>query len=124
MRRLLFFLLLILFTKCDLNNQKLLISNSSDKTLYYLLLTDTILSNDYQLNKLNSNSSVFPNFVFGGNGAWEYKINSDSKDSTLHIFILPSEYLNDSIIKNRKYERLDFKVKDLNSLGWKVVIKD
>jgi hypothetical protein len=116
--------MILILTQCDINNQKLLIINHSSKPFYYLLLTDTTLSKDSQLFMINPNDSAFPNFVFGGNGAWKYKINSDSKDSTLHIFILNLGYLNDSIIKNRKYKRLNFQVKDLNSLNWRLNIRD
>ena len=113
---------IVLCMKCDLNNQKLFLINNTNKTIYYRLLTDTLLHNDLYLYKISPFDSVWPNFVKGrGQGVWEYKINNKSQDSTLYIFVFNVSQLNDSIIGKHKYERMDFKVKDLDSIGWTVV---
>lgn len=124
MRYFLLLFLILILTKCDINNKKLLIINHSSKSIYYSLLLDTTLSRDSELFKINPNDSLFPTFVFGGEGAWEYKINSESLDSALHIFILDRGYFDDSIIKNRKYKRIVLRVKDLNLMNWKLNITD
>lgn len=121
MKSILLVLIMTLCCSCDLNNQKLSLINNSDNTIYYRLLTDTILNKEFHLYKVLPHDTVKPNFVMGGKGAWEYTINTSSKDSSLHIFIFTTEKITDGVIKNKKYRRLDFKVKDLNKIKWKVV---
>ena len=89
--------------KCDLNNQKLLLINNTNETLYYRLLIDTLLYNDLYIYEISPFDSVWPNFVMGkGQGVWEYRINKESKDSALYIFVFNTSKLNDSIIINIK----------------------
>lgn len=114
---------MIVFSSCDINNQKLLLINKTSNTIYYELLTDTVLDKELQLYKVSAYDSVRPNFVMGGEGAWEYSINHDSKDSTLHIFIFTSDKITDNIINNQEFKRLDYKVKNLDALKWIIVFE-
>ena len=115
--------LVFLFVKCDMNNQKLALKNNSSKIIYYRLLTDTILDTGIQIYEAKPHETVMPNFVMGrGEGVWEYKINHQSPDSTLHIFIFMQKEIDADVIIEKKYKRFDYKVKDLNSLNWTVTI--
>ena len=129
MRKLISFLVLVLLiSSCDLNNQKLLIFNNTDSRIYCKLLTDTILEPGQQVYQIEAGDSAYPNFVMGGNGAWEYKINHNSVDSTLHVFIFNIESvpnnntLTKEIISNANFKRIDLKVQDLEKLDWKLKI--
>ena len=129
MRKLISFLVLIfLISSCDLNNQKLLIFNNTGARIYCHLLTDTILEPSQQVYQIEAGDSAYPNFVMGGNGAWEYKINHNSVDSTLHVFIFHIEsvpnnnILTKEIISNANFKRIDLKVQDLEKLDWKLKI--
>ena len=108
---------------CDINNQKLQLTNRTDDPIYYELKTDTFLNTEMQLYRADPNETVKPNFVMGGDGAWEYEINNHSNDSTLYIFIFSTDKITDKVIKNRNYKRFDYKVKDLEALDWKIVIE-
>jgi hypothetical protein len=122
MKAKLFILLILISYGCDINNQKLRLVNKTKDTVYYNLTLDTILKKGQYLYKISPYDTVWPNFVMGrGNGVWEHKINVESKDSTLHIFLFKYDILNDDIIKNHKYKRLDFKVKDLERSKWIIV---
>ena len=116
-------LVMIACVSCDINNQKLLVVNKTNSPIYIELLTDTVLNKELQLYKASANDSVRPNFVMGGKGAWEFSINHDSKDSTLHIFIFTEDKITDDIINNREFKRLDYKVKDLEALKWIIVVE-
>ena len=130
MKNIKYFIVAFLFYGCDMNNQKLVLVNETNKTVYYRLLTDTILYEGLYIYKLNSSDSVSPNFVMGkGEGVWERKINTASKDSSLHIFIFPIGSLLDnkltkSIINGKTYKRYDLKVNDLEKARWKVYYKE
>ena len=117
-------LVIIQICGCDIDSKKLQLVNQSNETLFYKLQVDTFLENKAFLYKITPNETIYPLFVRGSTGAWDRKINNDSKDSSLHIFIFKTEKINDSIIKNRDYKRLDFRVKDLDSLKWRVEIKN
>lgn len=123
MRSVLIILVMIVCCSCDNNNQKLLLVNKTSNPIYYELLTDTVLSKELQLYKASAHDTVKPNFVMGGEGAWEYKINKRSSDSTLHIFIFTTDTITDDVINNLQFKRLDYKVKDLEALNWIVVFE-
>jgi hypothetical protein len=122
MRSVLMILVMIVCSGCDINNQKLLLVNKTNNPIYYELLTDTVLSKEHYLYKVSPYDSVRPNFVFGPEGAWEYKINTWSSDSTLHIFIFTTDKITDDVINKKQFKRLDYKVKDLEALNWKIVL--
>lgn len=113
-------MLFLLFTcySCDINHQKLTIVNKTSSPIYYTLLTDTILNIDLHLYTVPANDSVKPNFVMGGKGAWEYKINNDGLDSALYIFFFKTKQLTDSIILKKKYRCYRLRVNDLDSMNW------
>jgi hypothetical protein len=123
MRNILILLVVIVCTSCDINNQKLLLINNTSNQLYFRLLTHTDLNKEMQLYKVAPHDTVRPNFVRGGEGAWEYKIYKESKDSTLYIFIFTTDSITDDIIKNQRFKRLDYKVKDLEALNWIIVFE-
>ncbi len=116
-------IVMIVCSSCDINNQKLLLVNKTSNTIYYRLLTDTVLNKELQLYRASANDTVRPNFVTGGKGAWEYAINKRSSDSTLHIFICTTDKITDDIINNQEFKRLDYKVKDLEALKWIIVFE-
>lgn len=123
-----FYLIIIIFINisCDPSCQKLIVVNKTNELIYYRLLTDTVLKQEYYLYSIFPNDSTKPNFVKGfcREGLWEYAINNESNDSTLHIFVFKINKLNNIIIRNHNYKRLDFRVKDLDSLKWRVEIKN
>lgn len=123
MRNILIIIAMIICSSCDINNQKLLLVNKTSNPIYYELLVDTVLPKELQLYKASAYDTVRPNFVRGGEGAWEYKINIDSSDSTLHILIFKTDRITDDIINNHQFKRLDYKVKDLETLKWTIVLE-
>lgn len=133
------FIIYISFTlfviSCDMTNQKLILVNNSDKTVYYRLLIDTVITYDTHVSEIFSYDSVRPLFANKGKNTWEFKINEKSIDSTLYIYIFNSEInntelpnpkgikikdLNGDIIEKRKFVMKGFKVKDLDGLNWVV----
>ena len=72
MRKLLLPIMLIAFFGCDINNEKLIIINKTAEPVYYSLLADTVLNTELPLYKALPGDTVYPNFVMGGKGAWEY----------------------------------------------------
>ncbi|MGD9992544.1 MAG: hypothetical protein AB7S69_04525 [Salinivirgaceae bacterium] len=123
MRNILMIIVMIVCSSCDINNQKLLLVNKTSNTIYYRLLTDTVINKELQLYKASAYDTVRPNFVMGGKGAWEYAINKRSSDSTLHIFIFTTDKITDDVINNQEFKRLDYKVKDLEALKWIIVFE-
>lgn len=121
MKYVLIFLVILICYNCDINNQKLSLINNSSDSIYYRLSIDSTPPIGVQLYEAFPQDTVWPNFVMGGEGAWEYKINKESKDSALYIFIFNKNLLNDSIIKGRLFKRMDFKVSELDRLKWVVV---
>ena len=114
---------MIICSSCDINNHKLLLVNKTSNPIYYELLVDRVLPKEIQLYKASAYDTVRRNFVRGGKGAWEYKINNDSSDSTLHIFIFKTDKITDDIINNHQFKRLDYKIKDLETLKWTIVLE-
>ena len=87
MRNLLFLLFSIIISYgCDIDSKELILVNHGYDTIYYELQVDTFLEKKEYLYDLAPFDSVCPLFVRGSKGAWDYKINKDSKDSTLHIY--------------------------------------
>ena len=111
---------------CDFNNIKLKLINKGNTNIYYTLSMDTTLNEGIYVYKLNSKDSIYPNFVMGrGKGVWEYKINTESVDSSLHIFSFLYDDIHSNIIPSKiilanKFRRLDLKVKDLDKMNWTV----
>lgn len=110
----------LLVIKCDVDNKKLLLLNNTDDTIYYKLLTDTMLDSDMYLYKIYQDDSTRPLFVRGGEGAWEFKIKHESRNNMLYIFIFKTNKLNDSIIENNNFDRKGFQINKLDSLNWVV----
>jgi hypothetical protein len=120
-----FFLILIFIAGCDPNCEKLLLFNNTKETIYYKLKFDTSITKDIYVYDVLPYDTVRPNLVRGfcKEGLWEYKINHESKDSTLHIFIFTTKNITNDIIFKRKFKRFDLKVKTLDSLKWIVTYK-
>jgi hypothetical protein len=122
-----FFIVMFLIS-CDITNFKLMLFNNTDKIVYFQLSYDTIITNNKEYlenSKIFPDDSIRPHFARGGKGAWEYHINDKSKDSTLRIFFFMSDTVRyygwDNVINKGKFKRMDFKVKDLDSMDWAVV---
>ncbi len=117
------FIVLILLVACDPVTLKLELVNNSEETKYYIIMLDTTLKNYLPLpaQEISPHHSEWPIIGFGkGKDFWAKYINKHSIDSTLYIYIFDTNHINDRIINEKKYERLDLKVKDLDSLNWKV----
>jgi len=124
MNKILIFLISVLFYSCDPITSRLVLVNDTSEKIYYRLLTDTILVSDLYFYHAYAFDTVEPNFGIVGinnNKGWEHKINRECIDSALHIFIFQTNKMTDELIKNREYERLSFRVKELDSLNWTVV---
>ena len=124
MKSVLLVFLLIVCTNCDINNQRLLLVNNTSNPVYYRLLTDTVLNKDHQLYKADAYDTVRPNFAMGGEGAWEYAINQNSKDSTLHIYIFNNDNISDCTIRDNICHRKGFNLDELDSLNWVITYPD
>jgi len=130
MRKILILLFSVLvFQACLIRTGKFILNNNTESSIYYQLLSDTVpfYVKKYDLNVqfrlLCPYDTVNPPFVKGGDGAWVNMINKYAIDSALHIFIFQTDKITDELIKNREYERLSFKVKELDSLNWTVVYR-
>ena len=117
------FIFILFFVRCDGLDEKLKIVNKSEEELYYLLKTDTILSEDLRLSPFRNFDTIKVGIV-GGEGAWEYRINNKSKDSTLYVFIFSDKKITSDLIFNREYIVKGFKVKDLNEHSWILTYPD
>jgi hypothetical protein len=85
-------------------------------------LTNEVINQGIHVYEILPGSTVKPNFVMGSEGAWEYKINS--RDSVLYIYIFKTDKINDSIIKNGKFEVKGWKVKNLEKQNWSISYPD
>jgi len=109
---------LILLIGCHIQNKDLIVTNSSNEVIYYFGSFDTLLSiKGIKPDIIEPNKSDYLAF----SGDWKYSINKESPDSTLHIYFFKTPIMNNDLLKERKYKRLDFKIKDLDRLKWVVV---
>ena len=123
MKQLIFFIAIVLISGCDTLNEKLKLINESNNKLYYQVLPDTALYVDLFLEEFPMGDTVCPGLI-GGEGAWEYRINNKSVDSTLYVFIFFSKELDSSVIQNHQFYRKGFKVEDLNRMNWIITYPD
>ena len=130
----LYSVIFIAVTSCDMTSQRLMLINNSENTMYYRLLLDSVITYDTYVSLINPNDSVRPLFADKGKSTWEYKINKQSADSTLYIYFLSSDIkyeelpnprgikVKDIIISDgnlsNKYVSRGFKVKDLEKFNW------
>jgi len=125
--------LILIVSSCDYYDSRLTITNKTDYQICFDYDLDTILDVPSQTKKIYFvNNSLAPNesramTLPGSTDMWIRKLNQ-SKDTTLSFFIfdyktvLNSDW--DSLRKNNGYiQRLDFKLKDLEKLDWKIEIK-
>jgi len=117
-----FLFFIIVLIGCDISPKKLTLINRSKDKLYYRLLTNEGIDQGIHVYEILPESTVNPDFVMGGEGAWEYKINS--RDSVLYIYIFKTNKINDSIIKNSEFEVKGWKVRDLEKLNWSISYPD
>lgn len=111
---LLLIILCITLSMCDMDNHKLILINNANKSYHYRLLADTSdLKKGLYVYPISAHDTVRPLFVRGGEGAWEYQINHYSPDSTLNIYLFDDSILTEEIIKQRKFKKLTYRVKDL-----------
>jgi len=116
-------ILSLILSKCHVDNRKLQLINKSKNDYFYRLLTDTNdLKKGLYIEKIPAHDSVRPLFARGGDGAWEYQINTYSPDSTLNLYLFDQSTLTDELVKHRKFRRLTYKIGDLNRLNWKLII--
>ena len=125
--------LVLIVSSCDYYDSRLTITNKTDNQICFDYDLDTILDVLSQNQKIYFvNNSLAPNetrpiTLPGSTDMWIRKLNQ-SKDTTLSFFIfdyktvLNSDW--DSLRKNNGYiQRLDFKLKDLEKIDWKIEIK-
>ena len=101
---------------CDPFNTKVVIINESVNTIFIYTSKDSTFSNEYDEQHIDVNDQYKPNLGKVSKKSWEDYINS-CQDSTYWIFI--------STQKNFQiYRRIGYKVRELDSMNWIVVIKD
>ncbi len=76
-----------------------------------------------------AHSTGNPDIGTGGDDIWERKINRFSSDSTLNIWLCDCSVViidssQNEVPKQRKYKKLKYKIRDLDSIKWKIVIND
>ena len=124
---------ILIVSSCDYYDSRLTITNLTDNQICFDYDLDTILDVLSQNQKIYFvNNSLAPNetrpiTLPGSTDMWLRELNQ-SKDTTLSLFIfdyktvLNSDW--DSLRKNNGYiQRLDFKLKDLEKIDWKIEIK-
>lgn len=113
-------LLVLLTTACDFYNPKLKVINDSDHKMFYWLKLDTNLNNlEYYIYPLAIGDTGMPSFSRSrSSNVWEHKINNQSIDSMLHIYILYEKEISQKIIDNKEYKHYAYTVKDLDSMNW------
>ncbi|MBD1399017.1 hypothetical protein H9Q13_17745 [Pontibacter sp. JH31] len=140
-------LLFYLMGGCDEVDRRLTIVNNTDKAMFYVLSTDSILdegSPNYKKEVFkigNAKDTVWVeqdyfvkpyskkrNDILGGNG-WTYFINRESSDSTLYVFFFNAMDLVDTpweeLRSEKKYIELhSFTVEELEKNNWKVVLEN
>lgn len=136
------FLLLI---GCNFNNsfkKDLLLINSSNKNICYYLTYSKVLEkqdiyneyrDEYFLDliwyfNIRRNDSIRPiHPVVRGSQTWRHNIKEYSPDSTLHLYIFPidtvKKYSWQRVYDEKKYTQHKYRIKDLDSMNWKIVIK-
>ena len=112
----------------DFFNYKLVVINNFSKSIYCKLSSDTSTEisdfnyiSDVPYMRIFPRDSIHPHF--GRNGEdWSRKINTESIDSTLHIYVFivdtVKKYGWKKILSERMYDRKDFKAKQLDSINW------
>jgi len=130
----LFSLVTILFSKCDLDDHKLVLVNNSKGAIYYLAYPDTIVQiksvenfSEVPYRKIKSGDSTHPLYARLNEGGFKNKIN-DSTNKALFMFYFSVDSVNkygwETILKLRIYERQSFKVRALDSLNWRIIYTD
>ncbi len=125
-------LLILLFSACDFNDNKLVIENKSSQPVYYLAYPDTIVQlssvenfSEIPYVRINTNDSTHALFARRSEGGLINKINSVCKDSTLKIFFFSVDSVNkygwSKILTLKKYNRYDYSVNILDSLKWRII---
>jgi len=62
---------------------------------------------------------VMPNLVMGrGDGVWEYRINHESADSSLHVFIFKDSLITENTLIEKGYIEKGFSVNMLVERNW------
>jgi hypothetical protein len=111
---------------------RLKIVNQSDKVICFDHEVDTILDvpsinkKEYFIRERiepgDTNRVVLP----GSSTKWIKKVSS-GKDSTLSIFVFDYDQVLandwDTLRRNKKYRRLDYKLTDLNKSNWTVIVE-
>lgn len=108
---------------CDPSVSRLALVNDSDRPIYYCLQRDTVLEVGSFLYRVPPHDTARANFAFGGAGAWDVKINK-SPDSTLKVYLFDVDSVTAGVIASRHYRRLEFKARELDSLGWCVRVDE
>jgi len=125
-------LLLFLIFSCDVHDDRLKIVNRSNKAICFDDAIDTIPvvpsinKKEYFIAKRLEPGDTTNVIWEGMREGWIYYVSS-AKDSTLSIFVFDyEEVLNnnwDSLRKNRKYKRFDYRLSELNKSDWTVVVE-
>lgn len=135
MNKLFVVLFVLLLVSCVMEppyDKRLLIVNKSNKVICFDYELDTILD----VPSINGKEFFIGERINPGDsnriesqGSWDHWVweVSHGKDSTLSIFVFDFEQVLvtdwDTLRSNKKYERMDFKLTDLNKINWTVIVK-
>lgn len=131
---------IVLFNSCEPVDNRLTIINRTGSKLYYFWQNDNLIQySDYcveslanhKLRKENTNF-VLPNdsskIIITEKKYWDWYLGVDSPDGKIRLYFIDSFLLDyysfSNIIKNKKYKRLQYSLKQLNDLNFKIVIKN
>jgi hypothetical protein len=124
----------IFFSTCDLNDNKLLLINNSNATIYYLAYPDTIVNIKSVENfaiipyrKISIGDSTHPIFARLNEGGFKNKINDVSIEKRLHMFYFFVDSVNkygwEKVLKLNLFKREDYSENELDSLKWIIKFK-
>jgi len=116
----------------DYYDGRLKIVNQSDKVICFDHEVDTILDvpsinkKEYFIRERIEPGDTKRVILPGSSTKWIMEVSS-SRDSTLSIFVFDYDQVLkhdwDSLRLNKKYKRLDYKLKDLNKNDWTVIVE-
>jgi hypothetical protein len=131
----LFFFLILVFTKCDFTDNKLTLVNNSEQAIYYLAYPDTIVNiksvenfSEIPYRKIKSGDSTHPIFARLNEGGYKNKVKKYGQEKKLHMFYFSVDSVNkygwNNLLKSRIYKRNSFSISALDSLNWRIYFEN
>ena len=112
--------MILILSSCSKGEEKLIIKNNTNEPIYFTIgaWNSSRFVKDYSFIRISPGDSVFPTFSkASGKGSSEYAINT-YMDSVLKIYII-----RDTFINEKKLNLFQYKVRQLDSLQWKLYIR-